>query len=126
MSRSSPGSPATTPGPTNEGIMARKRSNKTPDASPFPPLAWDGYCWTGQTVLPFWRGFQARQGPYAGVSSKKPSDGTVRLFIAAESEGHPPTPEQAAAYRHLIDQEKAVGDVVLQAVFGAYPEMREE
>jgi hypothetical protein len=98
------------------------------DLPPFPRLTWDGYFWQGAVTLPSWRGFQTRQGSYARVSSSEPSDGTVRLFVVplGRSEQSPPTPEQAAGYRSLLDHEKAVSDSVLQAIFDAYPQMRED
>jgi hypothetical protein len=102
-----------------------KKARRSPD--PLPPLKWDGYTWTGQIVLRSWGGFQTRQGPYFRRSSDQPSDGTARLSIHGE-DGDPPAPpnqEQVAAYRYLVEQEKAVSDSVLQAIFAAYPDERE-
>jgi Domain of unknown function (DUF6985) len=104
-----------------------KQSRPLLDRPPFPPLNWDEYFWRGWVTLPVWRGFQNRQGPYAELSSGKPSDGTARLSVATvDDKLAPPTPEQEASYRFLIEHEKAVADTVLQAVFDEYPEMRED
>src|SRR5262245_12191066 len=100
--------------------MAKKGQSR-PDPS-LAPLQWDGYSWTGQTVLPTWRGYQTRQGPYAHRSSNQPSDGTARLFVHVP--GHdqrPPSEEQAGAYRYLVEQEKAVSDSILDALLDEYP-----
>jgi hypothetical protein len=103
-----------------------KKARPSPEPS-LPPLKWDGYTWTGKIVLRSWSGFQTRQGPYSGRSSDQPSDGTARLFIHGDDGDppQPPTPEQAAAHRYLVEQEKAVSDSVLQAIFAAYPDERE-
>ena len=100
-----------------------RKSPGTPRTQ-LPPLSWDGDVWKGQIVLRTWHGFQTRQGPYSGLSSDQPSDGTARLFVHGGEADHP-TPEQAAAYRYLIEQEKAVSDSVLQVIFDGYPDERE-
>jgi hypothetical protein len=102
-------------------------AKKTIDSPPFPPLKWDGYSWTGEVTLPSWAGFQTRRGSYASVSSKTPSDGTARLAVTAlddEARSHP-TPEQAAAFRYLIDHEAAVAAAVGQALVEYYPDEKE-
>ena len=68
-----------------------------------PPLTWDGYCWEGEIVLPSWRGFQTRRGPYAAVSSDKPSNGSVRVRFVPDGEGEVPlNAVQIAAYQWLV------------------------
>jgi hypothetical protein len=92
-----------------------------------PPLVWNGYFWEGQVTLATWRGFQTRRGPYAGVSAPQPSDGTVRLsFLTPDNEEVSPSAEQIEAYRYLLANEKCITDVVLAALFAAYPQWREE
>lgn len=90
------------------------------DLPPLPPLTWDGYSWVGEVRLPSWAGFQARRGPYASVSGAGPSDGTARLTVDAEAQGRP-TPEQVAAFRHLLDNEAAVAEAVARALLDDYP-----
>jgi hypothetical protein len=103
-----------------------KNSETDLNFSPFPLLKRDKYAWTGKILLPSWRGFQARQGAYGAVSSRKASDGTAHLdVIPLEDRGtQSPTPEQAAAFQFLIDHEPAIHSSVLHAIFGAYPGMQ--
>lgn len=98
--------------------------DKTIDIPPFPPLMWDDYCWTGEVRLPSWAGFQSRRGPYASVSDSEPSDGTARPTVDAEAKSRP-TPEQVAAFRHLLDNEVAVAEAVGRALLDNYPAERE-
>jgi hypothetical protein len=91
---------------------------KTLDYPPFPPLKWEHYFWVGKVVLPSCAGFQTRRGGYGAVRSRKPSDGTARLSISPlddKTRTHP-TPEQVAAFRHLMDNEAAVADAVVRAL----------
>lgn len=90
---------------------------------PFPPLTWDEYSWLGEVRLPSWAAFQTRRGPYASVSDAAPSDGTARLNVEAEAKARP-TPEQVAAFRHLLDNEAAVAAAVGQALLDYYPGQR--
>jgi hypothetical protein len=94
------------------------------DVPPFPPLTWDGYSWSGEVRLPSWAGFQSRRGPYASVSATGPSDGTARLTVDAEGKALP-TPEQTAAFRHLLDSEAAIAEAVGRALLDYYPGERE-
>lgn len=92
---------------------------------PFPPLAWDGYFWTGPVVLPAWAGFQSRQGPYASLSSPALSDGAASLEVRVPDDaGAFPLPEQAAAFRQMVDGQEEMQDAILQAIWDGYPEMQ--
>jgi hypothetical protein len=97
-----------------------------PPFSPFPPLHWDDYFWVGEVALASWAGFQSRRGAYGSVSSRGPSDGSARLTITAPDVQNPPSPEQATAFQLLLDEEKAIGDSVLQEIFDHYPEWKDE
>lgn len=94
---------------------------------PFPPLAWAEFFWEAEIVLPSWAGFQSRRGPYNGQSSDAPADGGATLHVRPPDEDarRPPGPEQAAAFRWLMEHEGRVQRAVLDAVFRAYPELRE-
>lgn len=94
------------------------------DISPFPRLTWDDYSWAGEVRLPSWAGFQTRRGPYAAVSDARPSDGTARLTVDARAGAHP-TPEQVAAFGHLLANESAVAEAVVLALLDRYPGERE-
>lgn len=104
--------------------MAKK---KALDLPPFPPLKWDEYFWVGRITLPSWAGFRSGRG-----RSKKLSDGTVRLNVAVDDselddddERPPPSAAQVAAMRHLLDNEAAVAEAVLRALFERYPDEKE-
>jgi len=101
-------------------------ADDTINVPPFPPLRWDEFFWVGEITLPSWAGFQTRRGPYAGISSVDPSDGTVRLSVAVEDrQPHTqPTQAQARAYQHLLDNEAVVCAEVLLALFRDYPEQQ--
>jgi hypothetical protein len=103
-----------------------KKKKPTLVMEPFPLLEWDEFFWTGTIVLPAWKGFQCRLGPYATRRSKRASDGTTRLTIPPPVEDTQtlPSPEQAAAYQHLIKRQAAIRDAILKAVFGEYPDYR--
>lgn len=94
------------------------------DIPPFPPLTWDKYSWAGEVRLPSWAGFQSRRGAYASVSDAAPSDGTTRLTVDGKAKA-PPTPEQIAAFQHLLDNEAAVAEAVGRALLDYYPSERE-
>jgi hypothetical protein len=61
------------------------------------------------------------------VSSKKGSDGTVRLNVIPleGKEKQAPTPEQAAAFQFLVDHDGSVHASVLGALFESYPDMND-
>jgi hypothetical protein len=90
---------------------------------PFPLLTWNGYSWVGKVVLPSWAGFQSRSGPYASVSENRPSDGSARLTVEGEEKSRQ-SPEQVAAFRHLLDNEVVVARAVGVALLNYYPEER--
>jgi hypothetical protein len=91
---------------------------ETLDHPPFPPLTWDYYFWVAELTLSSWAGFQVRHGARRAARSSPPADGTVRLSISpTDSDARtPPTAEQAAAFRHLLDNEATVADAVARAL----------
>ena len=97
---------------------------------PLPPLAWDGYFWSGYDTLPSWAGFQAREGAYTSRTGDAPSAGRVRVSVTSVRDDTTPpaspAPEQVAAYRYLKDHEATVTGAVVGAIFRAYPEMRDQ
>jgi hypothetical protein len=94
---------------------------------PFPPLRWNDGTWEGEITLPSWAGFQSRRGAYGTVNSESPSDGCVGLSIAVEDTKEPenPTSAQARALEFLLENEVAVTQAVLVAIFADYPQRRE-
>jgi hypothetical protein len=101
-------------------------AKQTLNLPPFPPLKWDEYFWTGEAVLPSWAGFQSRRGAYGAASSGKKSDGSARLTVTPVNveARTPPLAEQVLAFRLLLENERAVADSILHAVFAEYPGMR--
>jgi hypothetical protein len=99
----------------------------TRNVSPFPPLRWDDYFWSGEVVLPSWAGFQSRRGGYGAVNSRAASDGSARLTVTPERDDArtPPRAEQVRAFQLLLDNERDVAGSVLRAIFTAYPGLRD-
>lgn len=81
---------------------------------PFPLLTWEHYFWTGELTLPSWAGFQVRRLESGAARVTPPADGTARLSVSPTDSGArtPPTAAQVAAFRHLLDNEAAVGGAV--------------
>jgi hypothetical protein len=88
-----------------------------------PPLRWDHYFWAGEVVLSSWAGFQTRRGGYGAGGNRRPSGGTTRLSISPldYKARTPPSPEQVAAFRHLMDNEAAVAGAVTRALVDYCP-----
>lgn len=95
---------------------------------PFPPLRWDDNFWNGRIVLGSWRGFRCRLGHYGAESSSAVSDGTVELSVLPPGgvAEQPPSTAQANAFRYLLDNEDAIQDTLVAAIFEAYPGIREK
>src|SRR5687767_7901733 len=102
-------------------------AKQTLSMPPLPALQWDDYFWTGDVVLPSWAGFQCRRGAYGTVSSRAKSDGSARLTVTPENDdaSTSPLPEQVRAFQLLLENEPAVGESVLRAIFAEYPGMRD-
>lgn len=91
-------------------------------------MVWESFRWEGSVRLPSWAGFQQRQGPYASVSSRKPSKGEAQLYIEAEAaeDGTPalPSAAQRRAFAFLLAKEKALGEALQKRFLRAYPRLR--
>ena len=107
--------------------MAKKSLTIT-DLPPYPKLVWDDddLNWKATIVLNSWRGFQSRGGPYGGIDSTVPSDGTVTLLVnpGDDEEETPPFAEQSAAFQHLLENEQVIHDQIVKAIFERYPKLR--
>jgi hypothetical protein len=93
------------------------------DSPPFPLLTWEGSYWEARIGLSCWQGVREHRDPQVD-SPVKPYDSTGLSYLvlyAADDVSAPPTPEQAAAYLHLLDQQKAILDAVLQALLDLFP-----
>jgi len=102
------------------------RMEDTLNLSPFPALKWNGYFWEASIILSAWAGFQSRGGAYTSVDSLAVSDGAVTLYVMTpDNEPSPPAPEQANAFEYLVEQQDAMRDAILQAIFAEYPSMQD-
>lgn len=82
----------------------------------------DGLWWSTDVMLQSWRGFQSRRGPYGAVDSESPSDGSVHLIFAPEGrETDPLSPTELASIDWVLDNEAAIADALLAALFAKYP-----
>jgi Domain of unknown function (DUF6985) len=92
-----------------------KKPSPVLNSPPFPPLQWALYSWEGEVTLKSWSGYR--------LGREKPSTGAARLDVAPPggADRATPSPEQAAAFEHLLADEKLVHDAVLQAIFRYYP-----
>jgi hypothetical protein len=94
---------------------------------PFPPLFLDSYgSLVGEAQLKAWAGFQARLGDYGSRSSKKPSDGKVKLNFIDNDDGSPPTTAQEAAFTYLLKNQNAVRDAFLKSLLPYYAKRRKQ
>src|SRR5581483_5892012 len=75
-----------------------------------------------------WRGFQSRRGPYASRSAGGPADGAVQLRV--ESPGgrtaQPPSDAHVEAFRYLLENEDAIRDTIVAAIYQDYPARRKQ
>ncbi len=105
--------------------MAKKKP-KSLEFPPFPVLKWNKYFWEATVQLPAWAGYQDRTGSYGSKRSSKESDGFIRLTIdvLSDEERSDPTPEQSAAYTHLLKNQKQIQKAILLEVFEKISEYR--
>lgn len=97
----------------------------TYDQPPFPLLSANEFAWEGKIMLPAWQGFQSRQGFYCHRDSSVPTDGLLKLRVAAEADdplSSTPSVEQANALTYLVDCQQEIRNVVLSAFYSKYPQ----
>lgn len=97
----------------------------TYDKPPFPLLCANEFAWEGKIMLPAWQGFQSRQGFYCHRDSSVPTDGLLKLRVAAEADdplSSTPSVEQANALTYLVDCQQEIRNVVLSAFYSKYPQ----
>jgi hypothetical protein len=100
-------------------------SNNKLNLPPFPLLTWDHFFWRGELTLFAWSGFQTRRGPYCSLSDENPSSGCVRISVEPPNENELPTQEQMAAMQFLLDNQDALKEKILLAIFKIYPDERD-
>jgi hypothetical protein len=92
------------------GYQRAPEMEETIQIPPFPPLTWRGQSWEGEVELPSWTDFQGGDGRY--------------FLVVYAKDKAPPTPEQAAAFRYLLDNEASVFAAIGRALVEVYPEER--
>jgi hypothetical protein len=98
---------------------------------PFPRLTWDEPCWTARVILASWQRFQPAYDSDATPRRRRKAADPAELSVSLPEEltdddvRAVPSPEQAAAFRHLLNAEAEVQAAVLRAVLGAYSDLRE-
>jgi hypothetical protein len=84
------------------------------------------FFWTAKAQLPSWVGFQARNGPYASISSDDPSDGVVTITCEPEGGDESPlTNKERAAVQWLLDHEADVASAILEGLLLEYPRLQQ-
>ncbi len=110
-------------------LSNKRRSNPGVHFANTVELEWDGHFWSGDIVLPSWAGFQECLGPYSTPASAGPSDGKAHLSIRSPTDADdtisPPSKGQESAFVFLQQNDELMRDKVVQAIFNAYPQMRE-
>ncbi|RYG63140.1 hypothetical protein EON80_21795, partial [bacterium] len=96
------------------------------DQTILPPLRWEKRCWVSKITLPEWSGFLDCSGPYNGINSTAPSNGTLDLVLNSPEEQDTIFPEQIAAFAYLKEHGEAIRDAILAALFAKYPEWQKE
>ena len=116
-------------------VMAKKSEKQVEtisDLPPFPTLVWDTYFWKACVLLPSWKGFLSRGGAYGSSDSEAPSDGSVEMDVRhglETGEGEtpiPPFPEQGLGYQFLLDNDRAIRNQIVKAIFPYYAQLREQ
>lgn len=83
--------------------------------------------WTTTVLLPSWRGFQSRRGPYGSQDSDSRSDGRVRMVFAPEGRGTEPlTDAEISAVRWAIKNEASLSTALLNSLMNEYPELQKQ
>ena len=80
--------------------------------------------WSAEVVLPSWRGFQDRRGPYSSARGE-PSDGTVSLSVERDGHGIVPRLEaEMAPVAWALEHEREMHDAILAALLEQYRSIR--
>jgi hypothetical protein len=83
-------------------------------------------CWATKAILPSWKGFQSRRGPYGAQDREQVSDGTVEVFLAPVKNG-PDSPSEAedAAVSWVIENEASISQALIASLFREYRSLQE-
>lgn len=91
-------------------------------------LIRDKFFWCGTIHLDSWKGFATLEEiwEFFGPSTGGKPEGDLGVAVSpGEQSAGGPTDDQSRAFQHLLDNEKAIRDAVLQGIFDVYPKWRE-
>jgi hypothetical protein len=96
-----------------------------PDTSPLFVLKNDRF-WTTTGILPSWKGFQSRRGPYGARDTAQASDGIVEVVFAPEERGTEPLSEvELASVSWVIENEASISQALIASLFREYRSLQE-
>lgn len=109
------------------GLFRTKQPEKIIQFTESIQLKWVDYFWEGKAVLPSWSGFQKRLGSYSSLTGSEPSSGEVLLSVSSPDEKtpSPPSEAQVRSFCYIRDNDCAMREKVLKAIFDVYPTWRE-
>lgn len=115
----------------------QKRLKERVISPPFPKLTGrpfsDGelFSWTGRVHLDAWKGLAPREatsGEFMTFRYSAPPDGDFNLDVEPQ-ENHQssftPTPAQARAFQHLLDNQQQIRKAVMEGIYAVYDQWRE-
>jgi hypothetical protein len=107
--------------------MNMAREEQTIEIPPFPPLTWTGFNWEGVIHLDAWREFASVLELCPWLDSWERPEGDLGLNVSSPAGNSPEAPnlEQMFTFQHLLDDQAALRDEVLKAIFAKYPALRE-
>ena len=87
----------------------------------------DGFGYGGEIILPAWKGFQSRNGPYCSIDSPKPSNGKCQIFVIPEYEEEDWAVQEyhIKAYDYLIENQDEIKQRMLNALINEYSKLQE-
>lgn len=81
--------------------------------------------WTTEVVLPSWKGYQDRKGPYGSPTGAAVSDGSARIVFAPEGRGNEPlTDSEIASILWVIENEASLSDAAMSSLLKEYPSLQ--
>jgi hypothetical protein len=77
-------------------------------------------------LLPSWKGFQSRRGPYGCRDKSEASDGNVRIMLSPlRKSADPPSEADAAAVSWVIGNEASISHALMASLFKEYRTLQE-
>lgn len=89
---------------------------------PLEPARWEKHDWVSRITLSSWSGFQAPDLLDGDSDSSEEPDGIVGLTILLPEDTVALPPEHRAALEHLLQNEDAIRDAILEVLLSQYPQ----